>query len=89
MLGMYPATAKAQPFGAVGGMEGVAEIIEIGSNVVGFAIGDWVVGGFGTWQTYSTVLASDTTKLPDCTGISKVHAATICVNPPTGTNIIF
>jgi NADPH:quinone reductase-like Zn-dependent oxidoreductase len=41
--GTYPVKPHFHEFGAIGGNEGVAEIVELGSKVTGFQKGDWVV----------------------------------------------
>ncbi len=50
--GVYPVKVQLP---AVGGFEGVAEIVEVGSDVTSLQPGDRVVPDiecFGTWRTY-------------------------------------
>ncbi|KAJ3556677.1 hypothetical protein NM688_g1894 [Phlebia brevispora] len=73
----------------VGGNEGLAEVTEIGSEVIGLQKGDRVVMGgqqLGTWASARTLLAEDVVKVPE--EISEVGGATITVNPPTAYNMI-
>ncbi len=58
---------KKVNFPAVAGNEGVAKILEVGSNVKNVAVGDWVIpvkSGFGTWQTHAVASSSDVLKVP-------------------------
>ena len=66
----------------VGGNEGVAEVVDVGSAVQGLHKGDRVVVGkpqFGTWSSSRVVPAQDVIKLPS-SGLSDVNAATIIVS---------
>ncbi|KAI0741431.1 NAD(P)-binding protein [Daedaleopsis nitida] len=74
----------------VGGNEGVAEVIEVGSDVHGLQKGDKVIVAkqqFGTWSSSRVICSEDVIKLPP-TGLSEVNAATITVNPPTAYNML-
>ncbi|KAH9888870.1 NAD-P-binding protein [Cubamyces lactineus] len=92
--GVYPASPmQLQLFGKdvfVGGNEGLAEIIEVGSDVQGLQKGDWVVSGkaqAGTWSSLRTLRGEDLIKLP-AKQLSEVNAATITVNPATAYNML-
>jgi trans-2-enoyl-CoA reductase len=89
--GTYPLQPNWKEFGAVGGQEGVAQVLECGSKVTNVKVGDWVVPiqqSFNTWQTHAIADAQSILKLPDTTGISPIIAATISVNPPTAYRML-
>ena len=72
------------PLPAVVGNEGVGEIIDVGSNVKNFKVGDWTLpvdSGSGTWQTYTVCDEKSLQKIPN--DIPAISAATIAVNPCT------
>ncbi|RWS07128.1 trans-2-enoyl-CoA reductase: mitochondrial-like protein [Dinothrombium tinctorium] len=74
---------------AIGGHEGVAEVIECGSNVKQFKIGDWVIpslAGFGTWRTYA-VAKEDQFYLID-NQLDALSAAQLSVNPCTAYRML-
>jgi trans-2-enoyl-CoA reductase len=76
---------------AVGGNEGVAEIISAGSAVKGFQRGDWVVmrsPGFGTWRTHAQTTTENLLKIDDKTGLTPLQAATVSVNPCTAYRML-
>lgn len=77
---------------AVGGNEGVAEIIAAGDQVKSLKVGDKVVmanAGKGTWRTHAALPATDVQLLPGFNqDVSLVHAATITVNPSTAYRMI-
>ncbi|KAI0641901.1 NAD(P)-binding protein [Trametes meyenii] len=92
--GVYPAKpAQLHISGEdvfVGGNEGLAEIVEVGSAVKNLEKGDWVVSAkaqVGTWSSLRAVHAEDVIKLP-AEGLSEVNAATITVNPATAYNML-
>ncbi|KAI8819495.1 uncharacterized protein EV422DRAFT_534946 [Fimicolochytrium jonesii] len=77
-------------FGAIGGNEGVAEVIAAGSDIKGLKVGDWVIpedSGFGTWRTHARFTEAELIKLPK-EGVSKIAAATISVNPCTAYRML-
>ncbi|KAL2920090.1 mitochondrial 2-enoyl thioester reductase [Polyrhizophydium stewartii] len=90
--GTYPIKPTfIEGIGAVGGNEGVGEVLATGSRVSTLKPGDWVIPlnrSFGLWQTHAHALASDLLKLPDISGVSPVLAATISVNPPTAYRML-
>ena len=79
---------------SVGGNEGVFKVIQIGSNVKNYEVGDVVIPklpGFGTWRTHAVV---DITQDSDLTPFIKVNdltidqAATISINPSTAYQLL-
>lgn len=85
VLGKY---GKLPDLPAVGGREGVAEVVETGSGVKTVKVGDRVVvpGNAGSWQTFLTVPAKNLMILPG--NIPVEMAAMVMVNPPTAWRIL-
>ena len=86
--GVYPAKPALQPLAGqdvfIGGNEGLAEVVDVASNVRDLQKGDWVTVGtsqFGTWSSTRTLDAKEVIKLP-ASGLSEVNAATINVSHP-------
>ncbi|KAJ2706107.1 mitochondrial 2-enoyl thioester reductase [Coemansia sp. IMI 203386] len=79
---------------AVGGNEGVGEVIVVGSSVRGIGVGDWVVprrsGQFGTWCTHTTVSGDSVDVIPDewRRGVSGLTVASLKVNPCTAYRML-
>jgi len=76
---VYPIGPKPP---AVGGSEGVAEVIAIGKSVAGVSKGDWIIPskpGLGTWRTHAVWPVTDVQKVRK--DIKPELAATIAVNP--------
>jgi mitochondrial enoyl-[acyl-carrier protein] reductase / trans-2-enoyl-CoA reductase len=76
---------------AVGGNEGVAEVIAAGSGVKGFQKGDWVImkqPGFGTWRTHAQTTAENLVPIRNREGISAVQAGTLSINPCTAYRML-
>ncbi|XP_066532951.1 enoyl-[acyl-carrier-protein] reductase, mitochondrial [Hoplias malabaricus] len=74
---------------AVGGNEGVGEVLEVGDGVETVRPGDWVVpvdAGFGTWRTEAVCEEDDLITVPK--DISLLGAATIAVNPCTAYRML-
>ncbi|XP_022046454.1 enoyl-[acyl-carrier-protein] reductase, mitochondrial [Acanthochromis polyacanthus] len=74
---------------AVGGNEGVAEVIEVGSQVKSLKAGDWVIpkdAGLGTWRTEAVLAEDDVISLPN--DIPLLSAATLGVNPCTAFRML-
>lgn len=96
--GAYPIKPKFQKLGqdddellAVGGNEGLAEVIDVGESVEGLKVGDKVVmsnTGYGTWRTHAAGPASDFQLLPTADNVSLVQKATITVNPCTAYRML-
>ncbi|KAK9721280.1 mitochondrial 2-enoyl thioester reductase [Basidiobolus ranarum] len=89
--GSYPAKPVFHPeIGAIGGNEGVAEVISVGTEVKDLTVGDWVIPskpGFGTWRTHASVQPEDIYRIPK-EGISVIQAATLTVNPCTAYRML-
>lgn len=82
--GVYPIKP---PFPAVGGNEGVAEVLASESKK--FQVGDWVVpneAGLGTWRTTAVLREDQVYPIPS--DISVVSAATLSVNPCTAYRML-
>lgn len=76
---------------AVGGNEGLAQVIAVGDNVNELQIGDQVVmakTGYGTWRTHAAGPASDFQLLPSADNVSMIQKATITVNPCTAYRML-
>ncbi|XP_013876699.1 enoyl-[acyl-carrier-protein] reductase, mitochondrial [Austrofundulus limnaeus] len=74
---------------AVGGNEGVAQVIEVGSQVKSLRRGDWVIprdAGLGTWRTMAVLAEDDVISLPN--DIPLLAAATLGVNPCTALRML-
>ncbi|OCL03263.1 NAD(P)-binding protein [Glonium stellatum] len=95
--GVYPSKPSfttslgtASPL-AVGGNEGVAEVLSVGSAVKGLCKGDWVVmkaPGFGTWRTHAQTTADRLLRIDDRAGLSALTAATVSINPCTAYRLL-
>ncbi|KAI8975074.1 hypothetical protein BDF20DRAFT_876804 [Mycotypha africana] len=96
--GAYPIKPTFQELGddkvAVGGNEGLAEVIAVGENVKTLKKGDQVVmasTGYGTWRTHAAGSPNDFQLLPkvnDDNKISLIQKATITVNPCTAYRML-
>lgn len=76
---------------AVGGNEGVAQVISKGSHVDNLKIGNWVImrrPAFGTWRTHAQTTADKVTSIGDHEGITPLQAATVSVNPCTAYRML-
>ncbi|XP_030075311.1 enoyl-[acyl-carrier-protein] reductase, mitochondrial [Microcaecilia unicolor] len=74
---------------AVGGNEGVGEVLEVGSHVTSLKPGDWVIpagASFGTWRTEAVVSEKTVVKIPR--EIPLLCAATLSVNPCTAYRML-
>uniref|UniRef100_A0A3Q2SND5 Enoyl-[acyl-carrier-protein] reductase, mitochondrial n=1 Tax=Fundulus heteroclitus TaxID=8078 RepID=A0A3Q2SND5_FUNHE len=74
---------------AVGGNEGVAQVLEVGSQVKSLKPGDWVIprdAGLGTWRTEAVLAEDDVILVPN--GIPLLSAATLGVNPCTAFRML-
>ncbi|XP_054476991.1 enoyl-[acyl-carrier-protein] reductase, mitochondrial [Anoplopoma fimbria] len=74
---------------AVGGNEGVAQVLEVGGQVTSLKTGDWVIpkdAGLGTWRTAAVLAEDDVISLPN--NIPLLSAATLGVNPCTAFRMI-
>ncbi|KAF7722649.1 mitochondrial 2-enoyl thioester reductase [Apophysomyces ossiformis] len=93
--GAYPIKPPFLPLGdteaAVGGNEGVAQVIAVGENVHSHKVGDHVVmakAGYGTWRTHATGRPEDFQILRNTEGVSLIQQATIAVNPCTAYRML-
>ncbi|KAK8184029.1 mitochondrial putative trans-2-enoyl-CoA reductase [Phyllosticta citribraziliensis] len=76
---------------AVGGNEGVAEVIAAGTGVKGVAKGDWVImkqPGFGTWRTHAQTDASNLVKIDNHDGLTPIQVGTVSINPCTAYRML-
>ncbi|ESO06833.1 hypothetical protein HELRODRAFT_170854 [Helobdella robusta] len=84
--GIYPIKP---PLPAVGGNEGVGEILMVGSDVKDFQVGDRVLSiipGWGTWRTHANSRADQFIKISK--DLPVVSAATLSVNPCTAYRML-
>jgi mitochondrial enoyl-[acyl-carrier protein] reductase / trans-2-enoyl-CoA reductase len=95
--GVYPSKPEMNTLlgttepAAVGGNEGVGEVMSVGSSVKGLQKGDWVVmkyTGMGTWRTHMAVDESQLHKIEDKTGLSPLQVGTVSVNPCTAYRML-
>ncbi|KAF2167068.1 hypothetical protein M409DRAFT_22503 [Zasmidium cellare ATCC 36951] len=76
---------------AVGGNEGVAEVVSKGGNVKGFERGDWVImkkQGFGTWRTHAQTTAENLVAIKNKDGLRPEQVGTVSVNPCTAYRML-
>lgn len=76
---------------AVCGSEGVGVVTEVGNDVKGLQVNDWVIpgggsGGFGTWRTTLRTSADSVMKVSS--DIPEAYAATLSVNPATAYRLL-
>ncbi|NXD62971.1 MECR protein, partial [Eolophus roseicapillus] len=81
--------AILSPLPAVGGNEGVGEVLEVGRRVAALKPGDWVIpatSGLGTWRTQGVFPEQMLLKVPS--DIPVLCAATLSVNPCTAYRML-
>ncbi|NXL53804.1 MECR protein, partial [Podilymbus podiceps] len=81
--------AILSPLPAVGGNEGVGEVLEVGRRVTALKPGDWVIpagAGLGTWRTQGVFPAELLLKVPS--DMPVLCAATLSVNPCTAYRML-
>ncbi|XP_054715755.1 enoyl-[acyl-carrier-protein] reductase, mitochondrial-like [Uloborus diversus] len=74
---------------AIGGNEGVAEVLKVGSLVKNLKVGAWVIpasAGWGTWKTLCVCNEDEVTKIDET--IPLISASTAAVNPCTAYRMI-
>ncbi|XP_056141803.1 enoyl-[acyl-carrier-protein] reductase, mitochondrial isoform X2 [Lampris incognitus] len=74
---------------AVGGNEGVAKVVEVGSQVQSLKTGDWVIprdAGLGMWRTVAVFSEKDLISVPN--DIPLLSAASLGVNPCTAFRML-
>ncbi|XP_017483627.1 PREDICTED: probable trans-2-enoyl-CoA reductase, mitochondrial [Rhagoletis zephyria] len=85
--GVYP--LKPASFPAIGGNEGVAEVLRIGPNVKSIQVGDKVIpapAATGTWTTHRVLTEKDFIVLDK--NVDPLFAAQITVNPGTAYRML-
>lgn len=89
-INMIQGTYALKPtFPAIGGNEGVGEVVEVGSNVKSLKIGSWIIPalpGWGTWKTHG--ICEETGCIEIDNTISLEGAATMAVNPCTAYRML-
>jgi mitochondrial enoyl-[acyl-carrier protein] reductase / trans-2-enoyl-CoA reductase len=76
---------------AVGGNEGVAEVLSVGSAVKTLSKGDWVImkaPGFGTWRTHAQTTEEGLMKIEDKSGLTPLQVGTVSINPCTAYRML-
>lgn len=76
---------------AVGGNEGVAEVISVGGGVKEVKKGEWVIlkrQGFGTWRTHAQTTMDDLVKIENKDGLRPEQVGTVSVNPCTAYKML-
>ena len=76
---------------AVGGNEGVAEVISKGGKVKGIENGDWVIlkrQGFGSWRTHAQTTADNLVPIKNKEGLKPEQVGTVSVNPCTAYRML-
>ncbi|GME58088.1 Alcohol dehydrogenase superfamily zinc-containing [Neofusicoccum parvum] len=95
--GVYPSKptfttelSTAKPI-AVGGNEGVAEVLSAGAGVKSVQKGDWVImkqPGFGTWRTHVQTDERNLLKIDDTAGLTPIQVGTVSINPCTAYRML-
>lgn len=76
---------------AVGGNEGVAEVLAVGNGVKALSKGDWVIQkapGFGTWRTHAQTTEDGLLKIDNKDGLTPQQVGTVSVNPCTAYRML-
>jgi trans-2-enoyl-CoA reductase len=74
---------------AIGGNEGIAQVIQIGPQVTRVRVGDWVIPGMsasGTWRSHAIHNANDVLVIDN--SIDVLSAAQLSVNPCTAYRML-
>ncbi|KAI9336843.1 hypothetical protein DFJ73DRAFT_849906 [Zopfochytrium polystomum] len=88
--GSYPIKPTFIDGTAIGGNEGLAQVIEVGSAVTSLRVGDRVLPyttGFGTWRQYAVADEKAFLKV-NAEGVSDISVATVTVNPCTAFRML-
>jgi len=88
VTGSYPITPKLP---AVGGSEGLGQVISVGSNVNKLKVGDLVFplrADMGTWRTHAAWEESDLLPVPLAHGIQEEYLAALSINPATAYRML-
>lgn len=76
---------------AVGGNEGVAEVLSVGNKVKDVEKGDWVIlkrQGFGTWRTHAQTTVDNLVPIKNREGLKPEQLGTVSVNPCTAYRML-
>ena len=76
---------------AVGGNEGVAEVIATGGSVKDVQKGDWVIlkrQGFGSWRTHAQTTMNNLVPIKNKDGLRPEQVGTVSVNPCTAWRML-
>ena len=76
---------------AVGGNEGVAEVVATGANVKDVRKGDWVISkrpGFGTWRTHAQTTMENLMPIRNRDGLKPEQVGTVSINPCTAHRML-
>lgn len=76
---------------AVGGNEGVGEVVAVGAGVKAVAKGDWVImkrTGMGTWRTHLQVDEGEVVRIENKEGLVPLQVGTVSVNPVTAYRML-
>ncbi|XP_077577106.1 enoyl-[acyl-carrier-protein] reductase, mitochondrial [Stigmatopora nigra] len=74
---------------AIGGNEGLAQVLEVGGKVTSVQVGDWVIprdAGLGTWRTAAVMSENDIISV--ASDVPVLAAATLGVNPCTAFRML-
>ncbi|RKO93607.1 hypothetical protein BDK51DRAFT_21152 [Blyttiomyces helicus] len=90
--GTYPSKPNfVEPYGAVGGNEGLLQVVAVGPDVKGLKVGDFALplskAFAGTWRSQAQCQPDDLMRI-DIDGVSPIIAATISVNPCTAYRML-
>jgi len=86
--GSYP-TQPSLP--AVGGSEGLGQVVEVGPNAKNLKVGDFVLPskqGLGTWRTQLTAPETDFFSFNAGPDVPPEYLASLCVNPATAYRLL-
>ncbi|KAJ2784452.1 mitochondrial 2-enoyl thioester reductase [Coemansia interrupta] len=93
--GTYPVKARFTAGQAVGGNEGVGQVLSVGRSVTDLRPGDWVVpqraGELGTWATHVLARRSQLAVIPAAWRgglVEPMHVATLRVNLSTAYRLL-
>jgi len=83
--GTYGTTAKLP---AVGGIEGVHQVIQLGAGASKFKIGDWVIppAAYGSWRTEGVAAENSLLRVPST--LAPEYAAVLSVAPLTALRLL-
>lgn len=84
--GVYPIHPSLP---AIGGNEGVGQVIQVGKNVKGLSVNDMVIPanpGFGTWRTHAVASESELIKVDK--SVAPEYLACMAVNPCTALRLL-